>query len=146
MIFGSIDWFTEKYQCQATNILTISLYIYLSTIHHIQLFKLENVLSKSDLYYIAQYVATWHWEIEILFQRLLSYKSYMTGMAFQSPSKICVRRRNSLTWLAVKAETIFWAFWKSQADSQSNERISSSDTNFWWALKGHPSHITFVRK
>jgi hypothetical protein len=38
-------------------------------------------------------LATWHWEIEILFHRL-----------------------------ALKAETIFWAFWNNQSDSQSSER------------------------
>ena len=61
-------------------------------------------LSDSNFHFVRRIwviwvcVATWQWEIEILFQRSLRYKTYI---------KICVGRRNSL-----KAETIFRHFEK----------------------------------
>ena len=35
------------------------------------------------------YLGSWYWEIQILFQRSLSYKSYVTGMAFKAHKNLC---------------------------------------------------------
>ena len=92
------------------------------------------------------YLGSWYWEIQILFQRSLSYKSYVTGTAFQSASKICVGRQNLFAWFAIKAKTSFWAFWKNHSDSWIRWTNFVIQHKFLMCFEGHPSHITFLPK